>query len=44
MQQIERRQFTHRPQVSFLPFVEDNGTAKAEPQASLAIKAPQKKV
>lgn len=40
MRQIERRQFTHRPQVAFLPLVEDKGYVKAAPQPSLAIKTP----
>ncbi|KAK5796920.1 hypothetical protein F5H01DRAFT_385352 [Linnemannia elongata] len=40
MLRIERRQFTHRPQVAFLPLVEDRGYVKAAPQSSLAIKTP----
>jgi hypothetical protein len=40
MRRLERRQFTHRPQVSFLPLAEDNGTVKTAPQPSLAIKTP----
>ncbi|OAQ22603.1 FAD/NAD(P)-binding domain-containing protein [Linnemannia elongata AG-77] len=40
MLKIERRQFTHRPQVAFLPLVEDRGYVKAAPQSSLAIKTP----
>lgn len=40
MRLMERRQFTHRPQASFLPLVEDNGAVKSAPQPSLAIKTP----
>ncbi|KAG0276777.1 hypothetical protein BGZ96_003143 [Linnemannia gamsii] len=40
MRLMERRQFTHRPQASFLPLAEDNGTVKPAPQPSLTIKTP----
>lgn len=44
MLKVERRQFIHRPQVAFLPLHEDKGTVATAPQASLAVKAPQKKM
>ena len=41
MLRIERRQFTHRPQVAFLPAAEGKGTVKTAPQPSLSIKGPE---
>ncbi|KAF9545269.1 hypothetical protein EC957_011142 [Mortierella hygrophila] len=43
MRKMESQQYCHRPQVAFLPLVEDKGTFRPSPQPSLAIKAPQEK-
>ncbi|KAK3805681.1 MAG: hypothetical protein JOS17DRAFT_615596 [Linnemannia elongata] len=40
MRKMESQQYCHRPQVAFLPLVEDNGTFRPGPQPSLAVKAP----
>ncbi|KAF9912574.1 hypothetical protein EC991_009999 [Linnemannia zychae] len=37
---IQARAFSYRPQVAFLPLVEDNGRVKRAPQASLYVKGP----
>ncbi|KAK3817834.1 MAG: hypothetical protein J3R72DRAFT_529484 [Linnemannia gamsii] len=37
---IQAKAFSYRPQVAFLPFVEDTGRVKRAPQASLYVKAP----
>ncbi|KAF9120515.1 hypothetical protein BGW39_011315 [Mortierella sp. 14UC] len=41
MRRIETRQFCHRPQVAFLPLVEDKGIFPPAHQPSLSVKAPQ---
>ncbi|KAG0273713.1 hypothetical protein BGZ95_010487 [Linnemannia exigua] len=41
MRRIETRQFCHRPQVAFLPLVEDKGTFPPAHQPSLSVNAPQ---
>ncbi|KAH7046150.1 hypothetical protein BKA57DRAFT_506357 [Linnemannia elongata] len=41
LRKMEFQQLCHRPQVAFLPLVEDNGTFRPGPQPSLAVKAPQ---
>ncbi|KAG9063199.1 hypothetical protein KI688_004800 [Linnemannia hyalina] len=43
MRKMESQQYCHRPQVAFLPLVEDKGTFRPSPQPSLAVKAPQEK-
>ncbi|KAK3805212.1 MAG: hypothetical protein JOS17DRAFT_808613 [Linnemannia elongata] len=43
MRKMESQQYCHRPQVAFLPLVEDKGTFRPGPQPSLAVKAPQEK-
>ncbi|KAF9103088.1 hypothetical protein BGX30_009226, partial [Mortierella sp. GBA39] len=43
MRKMESQQYCHRPQIAFLPLVEDKGTFRPSPQPSLAIKAPQEK-
>lgn len=41
MRKVESRQFCYRPQVAFLPPVEDNGAFPRAHQPSLYIKGPQ---
>ncbi|KAF9281394.1 hypothetical protein BGZ88_011634 [Linnemannia elongata] len=43
MRRMGIQQCRHRPQVAFLPLVEDKGTFRPGPQPSLAVKAPQEK-
>ncbi|KAG0367411.1 hypothetical protein BGX24_003232, partial [Mortierella sp. AD032] len=39
-QRIQARSSSYRPQVAFLPYVEDTGRVKPAPQPSLSVKAP----
>ncbi|KAK3817832.1 MAG: hypothetical protein J3R72DRAFT_480149 [Linnemannia gamsii] len=39
-QRIQVRSSSYRPQVAFLPYVEDTGRVKPAPQPSLSVKAP----
>lgn len=41
MRKVESRQFQYRPQVAFLPPVEDTGAFPRAHQPSLYIKGPQ---
>ncbi|OAQ33866.1 FAD/NAD(P)-binding domain-containing protein [Linnemannia elongata AG-77] len=43
MRKMESQQYCHRPQVAFLPLVEDMGTFRPGPQPSLAVKSAQEK-
>lgn len=38
---IQVQATSYRPQVAFLPLVEDNGVVRPAPQPSLSVKAPK---
>ncbi|KAF9140911.1 hypothetical protein BG015_001469, partial [Linnemannia schmuckeri] len=43
MRKMASQQYCHRPQVAFLPLIEDKGSFRPAHQPSLSVKAPQEK-